>query len=142
MLVRIAAAVGIAFALATVLFALRGHSGRANFASVARVGFLSLGAAAWLGLASTALLWVFPINVVASAYIGFYATRRALKAFQPLEVKAFAMLSFAAGAAIAAAIATKGDAFLLQVAAPYSLLNAAAMAIAALIALRSSRSVA
>lgn len=145
MLLRIATAVGIAFALAAVIYALRSQRNRSvkpTFASVVRVGCLSLGASAWLGLASTALIWVFPLNVVASAVIGYYGTKKAQSAFPASEVKAFAILSFAAGTAIAAALATEGDPFMLQVAAPYSLLNAVAMAISAFLALRPARSVA
>ena len=145
MLLRIATAVGITFALATVIHALRSQKSRpirSTLASAVRVGCLSLGASAWLGLASTALIWVFPLNVVASAVIGYYGTKKAQRAFPAPEVKAFAILSFAAGTAIAAALATEGDPFMLQVAAPYSLLNAVAMAISACLALRPARSVA
>jgi hypothetical protein len=145
MLLRIATAVGIAFTLAAVIYALRSQRSRSvktTFASAVRVGCLSVGASAWLGLASTALIWVFPLNVVASAVIGYYGTKKAQRAFPAPEVKAFAILSFAAGTAIAAALATEGDPFMLQVAAPYSLLNAVAMAISACLALRPARSVA
>ncbi len=145
MLLRIAAAVGIAFALAAVIYALnsqRSRSVKPFFTSAVRVGCLSLGASAWLGFASTALIWVFPLNVLASAVIGYYGTKKAQSAFPASEVKAFAILSFATGTAIAAALATEGDPFMLQVAAPYSLLNAVAMAISASLALRLARSVA
>ena len=145
MLLRIATAVGIAFALAAVIYALRSQRSRSvkpTFASAVRVGCLSLGASAWLGLASTALIWVFPLNVVASAVISYYGTKKAQSAFPASEVKAFAILSFTAGTAIAAALATEGDPFMLYVAAPYSLLNAVAMAISAFLALRPARSVA
>ena len=143
MLLRIATSVGVAFALAAVIFALSGQSSRSvkhSFASAVRIGCLSLGASAWLVLASTALIWAFPLNVVASAVIGYYGTKKALGAFPVSEVKAFATLSFAAGIAIAVAIATAGDPFMLQVAAPYSLLNAVAMAIPSYLALRPARS--
>jgi hypothetical protein len=143
MLLRVAAAVGIAFALAAGIYALSGKSSRAvkpNLASAIRVCCLSLGASAWLVLASTVLIWVFPLNIVASAVLGYYGTKKARSAFPASEVKAFAILSFAAGAAIAAAIATAGDAFMLQVAAPYSLLNAVAMASSSFLALRPARS--
>ena len=145
MLLRIATAVGIAFALAAVIYALQSRGSRfvkPTFASAARVGFLSLAASAWLGLASTALVWVFPLNVVASAAIGYYGTKKAKRVLAGSEVKAFAALSFAAGTAIAAALATEGDPFIRQVAAPYSMLNAVAMAISAFLALRPARSVA
>ena len=145
MLLRVATGIGVVFALAAVIYALSGQSSRLakpSFASAFRVGCLSLGATAWLVLASTALIWVFPLNVVASAAISYYGTKKAQSGFPALEVKAFAILSFAAGASIAAAIATAGDPFLLQVAAPYSLLNAVAMAISAYFALRPLRSVA
>jgi hypothetical protein len=145
MLLRIATAVGVTFALAAVIYALstqKHPSVKPSFASVFRVGLLSLAASAWLGLASTALLWVFPLNVVASAVIGYFGTRKAQLAFPASEVKAFAILSFTAGTAIAVALATAGDPFLLQVAAPYSLLTAAAMAGSAFLALRLPRSVA
>ena len=143
MLLRIVTSVGIAFALAAVIYALSGQSSRAvrpNLASAVRVCCLSLGASAWLVLASTALIWVFPLNIVASAVIGYYGTKKAQTALPASEVKAFAILSFAAGASIAAAIATAGDPFMLQVAAPYSLLNAVAMAISSYFALRPARS--
>ena len=143
MLLRIATAVGIAFALAGVIYALSGLAGRSvkpSLASAFRVGCLSLGASAWLVLASTALIWVFPLNIVASAVIGYLGTGRAKGAFPASEVKAFVILSFAAGACIAAAIATAGDAFMLQVAAPYSLLNAIAMAGSSYLSLRPARS--
>jgi hypothetical protein len=139
MLLRVAASVGIVFVLAAGIYALSGQSGRAvkpNLASAVRVCCLSLGASAWLVLASTALLWVFPLNIVASAVIGYYGTKSARRALPASEVKAFAILSFAAGAAVAAAIATAGDPFMLQVAAPYSLLNAVAMAISSYFAFR------
>jgi hypothetical protein len=145
MLLRIATAVGIVFALAAVIYALSGHSSRSvkpSFAAAVRVGCLALGASAWLVLASTALLWVFPLNVVASAVIGYYGVKRAQSAFPASEVKSLAILSFAAGTSIAAAIATAGDAFMLQVAAPYSLLNAVAMAIPAVLVVQRARSVA
>jgi hypothetical protein len=143
MLLRVTAAVGIAFVLAAGIYALSGQSSRAvkpNLASAVRVCCLSLGASAWLVLASTALIWLFPLNVVASTVIGFYGTKEARGAFPASEVKAFAFLSFTAGASIAAAIATAGDPFMLQVAAPYSLLNALAMAISSYLALRPTRS--
>ena len=139
MLLRIATAVGIALALAGVVYALAGqatHSSKPSLASALRVGCLSLGASAWLTLASTALIWVFPLNIVASAVIGYLGTRSAKGAFPASEVKVFVVLSLACGASIAAAIATAGDPFLLQVAAPYSLLNTVAMAGASYLALR------
>jgi len=143
MLLRTATAVGIALALAGAVYALSGQFTRSvkpSFASAFRVGCLSLGASAWLLLASTALIWVFPLNIVASAVIGYVGTRRARGAFPSSEVKAFVLLSFASGASIAAAIATAGDPFMLQVAAPYSLLNAVAMAGSSYFAFRPARS--
>ena len=143
MILRIAIAVGIAFALAAVIYALSGQSNRSikpNLASAVRVGNLSLGTSAWLVLASTALIWVFPLSIVASALIGYYGTKKAQGAFPASEVKAFVILSFATGASIAVAIATDGDSFMLHVAAPYSLLNAIAMAVSSYLALRPARS--
>ncbi len=145
MLLRIATAVGIAFALAAIVYALSGRSNRSakrSFAPIVRVGCLAFGASSWLVLASTALIWVFPLNIVASAVIGYYGTKKAQTPFPTSEVKAFAVLTFAAGSSIAAAIATAGDAFMLQVAAPYSLLNAVAMGVSSFIAFRSPHSVA
>jgi hypothetical protein len=139
MLLRIATTVGITLALAGVVYALSGRgtdSDKPSFASAVRVGCLSLGASAWLALASTALLWVFPLNIVASAVIGYLGTRSAKSAFPASEVKAFVLLSLACGASFAAAIATAGDEFMLQVAAPYSLLNTVAMAGSSYFALR------
>ena len=77
------------------------------------------------------------MTIVASAVIGYLGTRSAKGAFPSSEVKAFVVLSFACGVSIAAAIATAGDPFMLQVAAPYSLLNAVAMAGSLYFALRS-----
>ena len=145
MLLRIATAVGIAFALAAIIYALSGRTSRSakpSFAPVVRVGCLALGASSWLVLASTALIWVFPLNIVASAVIGYYGTKKAESTFPASEVKAFAILTFAAGTSIAAAIATAGDPFMLQVAAPYSLLNAVALAISSFIAIGPPHSVA
>jgi len=145
MFLRTATAVGIAFSLVALIYALgtqRSRSVKPSFVSVIRVGCLSLSASVWLGLASTVLIWVFPLNVIASAVIGYYGTKKAMGAFPTLEVKAFAILSFAAGTAIAAALATEGDPFLLYVVAPYSLLNTIAMSISAFLALRPARSVA
>ncbi len=143
MLLRVATSVGIAFALAAVIYALPGQRSRAakpNLASAIRVSCLALGASAWLVLASTALIWAFPLSIITSAILGYYGTKKAQSAFPVSEVKAFAVLTFVAGVSIAAAIASAGDPFMLQVAAPYSLLNAVAMAISSYFALRSERS--
>ena len=139
MLLRIATALGITFVLAAVVYALSGWTNRPvkpNIASVARVFCLSLGAIAWLVLASTALLWAFPLNSLASAVFGYCGTKMALSEFSTSEVKVFAILSALAGASVAAALATAGDPFMLYVAAPYSLLNTLALAIASYFALR------
>jgi hypothetical protein len=145
MLLRIATAIGVTLALAGLIYVLsclRAHRTSPSIASTVRVGCLALAASAWLVLASTALIWLFPLNVVASAAVGFFGTRSALTALPQSEVKAFAALAFACGTAIAAAVATGGDPFMLQVAAPYSLLNSFAMAASAYIALRPRRGVA
>ena len=145
MLLRIATAIGVTLALAGLLYALSSRPGKPaqpSLAAALRVGCLALGASAWLAMASTALVWLFPLNVVASAAVGYFGTRSAQSAFPASEVKAFVILASACGAAIAAALATGGDPFVLQVAAPYSLLNAIALGAAAYMALRHRRGVA
>jgi hypothetical protein len=145
MLLRIAAAVGFTLALAGLAYVLsnkRGQPTGPSLPSALRVGCLALSASAWLALASTALIWLFPLNVLASAAAGYFGTRSAKAACPESEVRACAILAAVCGVAIAAAVATAGDPFMLHVAAPYSLLNAVAMAGAAYMALRPSRSVA
>ncbi|MCZ8032839.1 MAG: hypothetical protein O9339_19155 [Rubrivivax sp.] len=139
MLLRIATAVGIALALAGVWYALTSRSARSpkpTIAAAVRIGCMALGSTAFLLLASTALLWLFPLNVVASAVVGYASTKSARLAFPVKELKAFAALSLVCGASIAAALATSPDPFMLQVAAPYSLLNAMAFAGASFFTLR------
>jgi hypothetical protein len=145
MLLRIATAVGFTLALAGLVYVLtnqRGLSAKASLPSALRVGCLTLGASAWLALASTALIWLFPLNVVATAAVGYFGTRSAMAAVPAPEVKAFAILAAVSGVAIAAAVATSGDPFMLHVAGPYSLLNTVTMAGAAYIAMRPRRGVA
>ncbi len=145
MLLRIATAVGFTLAIAGLFYVLsnqRGQPHRASLPAALRVGSFTLGASCWLALASTALIWLFPLNLVASAAFGYFGVRSAKAAFPAQEVKAFAILAAVSGLAIAAAIATEGDPFMLHVAGPYSLLNALAMAGAAYMALRRGRGVA
>ncbi len=145
MLLRIATAIGVTLALAGLLYALSSRPGKPaqpSLAAAPRVGCLALGASAWLAMASTALVWLFPLNVVASAAVGYFGTRSAQSAFPASEVKVFVILASACGVAIAAALATGGDPFVLQVAVPYSLLNAIALGAAAYMALRHRRGVA
>ncbi len=145
MLLRIAAAVGFTLALAGLVCVLSnhlGHRARPSLPSALRVGCLALGASAWLALASTALIWIFPLNVVASAAVGYFGIRSARSAFPAPEVKASTILAAVSGFAIAAAVATAGDPFMLRVAAPYSLLSTVAMVGAAYMALRPRRGVA
>jgi hypothetical protein len=143
MLLRIATAVGIALALAALLYALAPRSAsapRPTIATAVRVGSIVIGCTAWLVLASTALLWLFPFNVAASAVVGYASTRSARSAFPVNELKAFAALSLVCGASVAAALASSADPFMVQVAAPYSLLNALALATASFLTSRPERS--
>lgn len=139
MLPRIAIAMSLVLAAAGVVYFLIPRGGAPNKASIAvavRVGCLALGMGVWLALASTALLWVFPFNVLLSLAVGYVGTKQALHAFPRSEVRASVLLAFALGVGIAVAIATLGDSFLTYVAGPYSLLNALALAGAAYLALR------
>ena len=139
MLLRIAAALAFTAALAGVALMLArrfSRSGAPSYPSAFRLGYVFLGASAWLTLASTALLWVFPLSVVASATIGYLGTKGAKISLQGAEVKALVLLPLVSGAAIAVAMATYGDPFLLQVATPYSVLNTIAMVGTAYLTLR------
>ena len=139
MLPRIAIAVSVVLAVAGVVYFLALRGGRHNKASLAtavRVSCLALGMGAWLTLASTVLLWIFPLSVLLSLAVGYVGTKKALDAFPRNEVRASALLAFALGAGVAAAIASSEDSFLTYVAGPYSLLNAVALAGASYLALR------
>jgi hypothetical protein len=139
MLPRIAVAISLVLAIAGVVYILASRGKLQNKASIAvavRVGCLALGMGAWLALASTALLWIFPFSVLLSLVVGYVGTKQALRAFPRNEVRASALLAFALGAGVAAAIASSGDAFLTYVAGPYSLLNAIAFAGASYLVMR------
>ena len=139
MLPRIAIAISVVLAVAGVVYFLALRGGRHNKASLAsavRVGCLALGMGAWLALASTVLLWIFPFSILLSLAVGYFGTKQALHAFPRGEVRASALLSFALGAGVATAIASSGDSFLTYVAGPYSLLNAIALAGASYLVLR------
>lgn len=139
MLPRIAIAMSVVLAVAGVVYFLALRGGRYNKASLAtavRVGCLALGMGAWLALASTVLLWIFPLSVLLSLAVGYVGTKQTLHAFPRSEVRASALLAFALGVGVAAAIASSGDSFLTYVAGPYSLLHAIALAGASYLALR------
>jgi hypothetical protein len=139
MLPRIAIAISVVLAVAGVVYFLALRGGRHNKASLAtavRVGCLALGTGAWLTLASTVLLWIFPFSILLSLAVGYFGTKQALHAFPRDEVRASALLSFALGAGVATAIASSEDSFLTYVAGPYSLLNAIALAGASYLVLR------
>lgn len=139
MLSRIAIAMSLVLAVAGVVYVpvARGDlQSKASIAAAVRVGSLALGMGAWLTLASTVLLWIFPFSVLLPLAVGYVGTKQALHAFPRSEVRASALLAFALGAGVAAAIASSGDSFLTYVAGPYSLLNAVALAGASYLVLR------
>ena len=139
MLPRIAIAMSLVLAVAGAVYFLASRGGASDKASIAtavRVGCLALGMGAWLALASTALLWIFPFSVLLSLAVGYVGTKQALHAFPRREVRASVLLALALGLGTAIAIASLGDSFLTYVAGPYSLLNALALAGAAYLALR------
>lgn len=136
---RIGIAMALVLALAGMAYLLFQHGDQRKKASIGvavRVGCIALGMGAWLALASTALLWIFPFSILLSIAVGYIGTKRALHAFPRAEVQASALLSLALGLGVAVAIAASGDSFLTHVAAPYSLLNAIALAVSSYLALR------
>ena len=96
-----------------------------TLAAAIRVGTLVLGAGAWLLLSGTVLLWVFPLNIVASGYFAYFAVRSLLTAFPHNELRLAAVLALLLGLSISAYIWIAGDPAMRFIAGPYSLLNLA-----------------
>lgn len=139
MLLRIAIVISLVFAAAGVVCLLIGRRAvrrRVTAMAAVRVGSLALGMGAWLALASTVLLWIFPLNVLLTLGTGYFGTRRALEILPRSEVRASVLMAFALGVGVAAAITSSADSFLTHVAGPYSLLNALVFACAAYLVMR------
>jgi hypothetical protein len=107
-----------------------------SLASAFRVGTLVLGAGAWLSLSSIVLLWIFPLNIVATGYVAYFAVRSLLHSFPRNELLSVAVLTLMLGALLSGYIWLAGDPVMRFIAGAYSVLNLAVFLTSAALSFR------
>ena len=97
----------------------------------ARVGVLVLVAALWLVLSSSVLLWIFPLNIVASGYVAYFIVKHVAATFRRTQLQIAAALVLVLGLLLSGYILVAGDPAMKYIAGPYSLLNLAVFLVTA-----------